>query len=211
MCIRDSSQGTSPEVQEKFDRGYRLFVRGLRELMPNKAFYPDANSTMRLTYGPVGDYTPADAVQYDFVTTANGILEKKDNSNPEFIVPERLEQLIKARDFGPYADENGELVVCFIHGTDITGGNSGSPVMNANGDLIGLAFDGNWEAMSGDIAFEHQLQRTISVDIRYVMWILDKYAGCTNLIEEMDFVYASEEVADPANAEPQLSDPMGGK
>ena len=203
-------QGTSPEVQAKFDRGYRLFVRGLRELMPNKAWYPDANSTMRLTYGPVGDYKPADAVHYDFVTTANGILEKKDNSNPEFIVPERLEQLIKARDFGPYADENGELVVCFIHGTDITGGNSGSPVMNADGDLIGLAFDGNWEAMSGDIAFEHQLQRTISVDIRYVMWILDKYAGCTNLIEEMDFVYASDEPADVL-AEPQLSEPTDGK
>ena len=203
-------QGTSPEVQAKFDRGYRLFVRGLRELMPNKAWYPDANSTMRLTYGPVGDYKPADAVHYDFVTTANGILEKKDNSNPEFIVPERLEQLIKAREFGPYADENGELVVCFIHGTDITGGNSGSPVMNADGDLIGLAFDGNWEAMSGDIAFEHQLQRTISVDIRYVMWILDKYAGCTNLIEEMDFVYASDEPADVL-AEPQLSEPTDGK
>ena len=203
-------QGTSPEVQAKFDRGYRLFVRGLRELIPNKAWYPDANSTMRLTYGPVGDYKPADAVHYDFVTTANGILEKKDNSNPEFIVPERLEQLIKARDFGPYADENGELVVCFIHGTDITGGNSGSPVMNADGDLIGLAFDGNWEAMSGDIAFEHQLQRTISVDIRYVMWILDKYAGCTNLIEEMDFVYASDEPADVL-AEPQLSEPTDGK
>lgn len=205
------SQGTAAETQEKFDRGYRLFVRGLREMQPEKAWYPDANSTMRLTYGPVGDYKPADAVHYDFVTTANGILEKKDNSNPEFIVPERLEQLIKARDFGPYADESGELVVCFIHGTDITGGNSGSPVMNADGDLIGLAFDGNWEAMSGDIAFEHQLQRTISVDIRYVMWILDKYAGCTNLIEEMDFVYASDEPADPANAEPQLSDPAGGK
>ena len=203
-------QGTSPEVQAKSDRGYRLFVRGLRELMPNKAWYPDANSTMRLTYGPVGDYKPADAVHYDFVTTANGILEKKDNSNPEFIVPERLEQLIKAREFGPYADENGELVVCFIHGTDITGGNSGSPVMNADGDLIGLAFDGNWEAMSGDIAFEHQLQRTISVDIRYVMWILDKYAGCTNLIEEMDFVYASDEPADVL-AEPQLSEPTDGK
>ena len=203
-------QGTSPEVQAKFDRGYRLFVRGLRELMPEKAWYPDANSTMRLTYGPVGDYKPADAVHYDFVTTASGILEKKDNSNPEFIVPERLEQLIKARDFGPYADENGELVVCFIHGTDITGGNSGSPVMNADGDLIGLAFDGNWEAMSGDIAFEHQLQRTISVDIRYVMWILDKYAGCTNLIEEMDFVYASDEPADVL-AEPQLSEPTDGK
>jgi hypothetical protein len=205
------SQGTAAETQEKFDRGYRLFVRGLREMQPEKAWYPDANSTMRLTYGPVGDYKPADAVHYDFVTTANGILEKKDNSNPEFVVPERLEQLIKARDFGPYADESGELVVCFIHGTDITGGNSGSPVMNADGDLIGLAFDGNWEAMSGDIAFEHQLQRTISVDIRYVMWILDKYAGCTNLIEEMDFVYASDEPADPANAEPQLSDPAGGK
>ena len=205
------SQGTSPEVQDKFDRGYRLFVRGLRELMPEKAFYPDANSTMRLTYGPVGDYKPADAVHYDFITTANGILEKKDNSNPEFVVPERLEELIKAKDFGPYADENGELVVCFIHGTDITGGNSGSPVMNADGDLIGLAFDGNWEAMSGDIAFEPELQRTISVDIRYVMWILDKYAGCTNLIEEMDFVYAADEPADPANAEPQLSDPAGGK
>ena len=195
------SQGTSAEVQDKFDRGYRLFVRGLRELMPEKAFYPDANSTMRLTYGPVGDYKPADAVQYDFVTTANGILEKKDNSNPEFVVPERLEQLIKARDFGQYADESGELVVCFIHGTDITGGNSGSPVMNANGDLIGLAFDGNWEAMSGDIAFEPQLQRTISVDIRYVMWILDKYAGCTNLIEEMDFVYASDEEDIPEEAD----------
>ena len=195
------SQGTSAEVQDKFDRGYRLFVRGLRELMPEKAFYPDANSTMRLTYGPVGDYKPADAVQYDFVTTANGILEKKDNSNPEFVVPERLEQLIKARDFGPYADESGELVVCFIHGTDITGGNSGSPVMNADGDLIGLAFDGNWEAMSGDIAFEPELQRTISVDIRYVMWILDKYAGCTNLIEEMDFVYASDEEDMPEEAD----------
>ena len=205
------SQGTSPEVQEKFDRGYRLFVRGLRELMPNKAYYPDANSTMRLTYGPVGEYKPADAVYYDFVTTANGILEKKDNSNPEFVVPERLEELIKARDFGPYANDRGDLVVCFIHGTDITGGNSGSPVMNANGDLIGLAFDGNWEAMSGDIAFEPRLQRTISVDIRYVMWILDKYAGCTNLIEEMDFVYASADVEDPASQEAQISDPANGK
>ena len=179
-------------AQDKFDKGYRLFVRGLREMKPDKAYYPDANSTMRLTYGPVGDYKAADAVHYDFVTTANGILEKKDNTNPEFVVPEKLEELILARDFGQYADASGELNVCFIHGTDITGGNSGSPVMNANGDLIGLAFDGNWEAMSGDIAFEPQLQRTISVDIRYVLWIVDKFAGATNIIDELDLVYAAE-------------------
>lgn len=185
---------TNPS-QDMFDKGYRLFVRGLREMQPEKAFYPDANSTMRLTYGPVGDYSPADAVKYDFITTANGILQKKDNTNPEFVVPEHLEELIKSRDFGQYADESGELVVCFIHGTDITGGNSGSPVMNGNGDLIGLAFDGNWEAMSGDIAFETELQRTISVDIRYVLWIVDKFAGATNIIDELDLVYEADEVA----------------
>ena len=185
------------EAQDKFDEGYRLFVKGLREMQPNKAFYPDANSTMRCTYGLVGDYSPADAVQYDFVTTTDGILQKMDNSNPEFVVPERLEELLVARDFGQYADENGELIVCFLHGTDITGGNSGSPVMNANGDLIGLAFDGNWEAMSGDIAFEHDLQRTISVDIRYVLWIVDKFAGATNIIDELDLIYETPEMAAP--------------
>ena len=193
MSILDAyfASFTSPS-QDKFDKGYRLFVRGLREMQPDKAFYPDANSTMRLTYGPVGDYSPADAVQYDFITTANGILQKKDNTNPEFVVPDQLEELIENRDFGQYADDSGELVVCFIHGTDITGGNSGSPVMNKNGDLIGLAFDGNWEAMSGDIAFEPQLQRTISVDIRYVLWIVDKFAGATNIIEELDLVYENK-------------------
>ena len=131
-------------------------------------------------------------MQYDFITTANGILQKKDNTNPEFVVSDQLEELIDNRDFGQYADDSGELVVCFIHGTDITGGNSGSPVMNKNGDLIGLAFDGNWEAMSGDIAFEPQLQRTISVDIRYVLWIVDKFAGATNIIEELDLVYENK-------------------
>lgn len=173
--------------QEKFDVGYRLFVEGIRKMKPNYKWYPDANSTMRLTYGQVGDYYPADGVHYDFVTTANGIIEKMDNTNPEFVVDEKLERLIKARDFGRYADENGELVVCFISNNDITGGNSGSPVINGDGHLIGLAFDGNWEAMSGDIAFEPQLQRTISVDARYVMWVIDKYAGAQNIIDEIDF------------------------
>jgi len=174
--------------QDKFDVGYRLFVDGLRKMKPNHKWYPDANSTMRLTYGQVGDYYPADGVHYDFVTTANGIIEKMDNSNPEFVVDAKLERLVKTRDFGRYADENGELIVCFISNNDITGGNSGSPVINGDGHLIGLAFDGNWEAMSGDIAFEPELQRTISVDARYVMWVIDKYAGAKNIIDEIDFV-----------------------
>ncbi|MDA0912507.1 MAG: S46 family peptidase [Bacteroidetes bacterium] len=174
-------------AEDKFNRGYRLFVKGIREMDSHRMIAPDANSTMRLTYGQVAPYS-ANSVEFDFITTADGVLEKKDNSNPEFFVPDALDELIRNRDFGNYADESGELVVCFIHGTDITGGNSGSPVLDANGDLIGCAFDGNWEAMSGDIAFETELQRTISVDIRYVMWILDKFAGANNLIEEMDLV-----------------------
>ena len=180
--------GMQNPAEEKFNRGYRLLVKGIRAMNSDQAIAPDANSTMRLTYGQVAPYKAADAVHYDFITTANGVLEKKDNTNPEFIVPDALDDLIRSRDFGRYADASGELVVCFIHGTDITGGNSGSPVLDANGDLIGCAFDGNWEAMSGDIAFEDDLQRTISVDIRYVMWILDKFAGAQNLIDEVDFV-----------------------
>ncbi|MGY8884538.1 MAG: S46 family peptidase, partial [Flavobacteriales bacterium] len=211
MSILETYFGSmESEAQAKYDRGYRLFVKGLREMQPNKAFYPDANSTMRCTYGPVGNYSPADAVQYDFVTTANGILQKMDNTDPEFVVPARLEELLRARDYGQYVDESGELVICFLHGTDITGGNSGSPVMNANGDLIGLAFDGNWEAMSGDIAFEPALQRTISVDIRYVLWIVDKFAGATNIIDELDLVWENEG-SEPSSANSAISDPASYK
>lgn len=187
-AIQTYIAGMQNPAEEKFNRGYRLLVKGIRAMDSDQAIAPDANSSMRLTFGQVAPYKAADAVHYDFITTANGVLEKKDNSNPEFIVPDALDALIRDRDFGRYADESGELVVCFIHGTDITGGNSGSPVLDANGDLIGCAFDGNWEAMSGDIAFEDELQRTISVDIRYVMWILDKFAGAQNLIDEVDFV-----------------------
>ncbi|NQX92688.1 MAG: S46 family peptidase, partial [Flavobacteriales bacterium] len=121
-------------------------------------------------------------------TTTKGSLEKEDATNPEFVVPGELVELIENKDFGRWADDNGELVVCFITNNDITGGNSGSPVIDANGNLIGCAFDGNWEAMSGDIAFEPELQRTIAVDIRYVMFIIEKLGGATNLIEEIDFV-----------------------
>ena len=167
-----------------------MFVKGLREYyaetQPNKYLYPDANSTMRMSYGSVQDYMPADAVHYDYICTANGILEKYVPGDYEFDAPERLINLIERRDFGAYADDNGELVVCFLSTNDITGGNSGSPIMNGKGELIGLAFDGNWEAMSGDVSFEPSLQRTINVDIRYVLFIIDKYAGATNLIDELD-------------------------
>ena len=173
---------------EDFARGHRLYVAGLMEMDADRVFYPDANFTMRLTYGQVLPYEPQDAVSYNYFTTLDGVIAKEDPENAyEFSVPEKLKELYRTKDYGPYA-EKGVLHVGFISNNDITGGNSGSPVMNAKGQLIGLAFDGNWEAMSGDIAFEPALQRTISVDIRYVLFIIDKYAGATRLIDEMTIV-----------------------
>ncbi|MDG1718700.1 MAG: S46 family peptidase [Flavobacteriales bacterium] len=172
-------------VRAKLDEGNRLFIAGLREMNPDGKYYPNANSTMRVTYGNVGDYDPGDAMHYDFYTTIDGIIEKEDPTNDEFIVPEKLKELYEIGDYGQYADENGNLRINFISNNDITGGNSGSPVINAWGEIVGTAFDGNWEAMSGDIAFENEIQRTISVDIRYTMFIIDKFAGATHLIDEM--------------------------
>ena len=177
----------SKVYQVDMNKAMRLFVDGMRKMYPDKKFYPDANSTMRLTYGQVLDYDPADAVSFDYYTTLKGVMEKEDPENDEFIVPNRLKELYEARDYGPYG-ENGNLNVNFITNNDITGGNSGSPVINGRGELIGCAFDGNWEAMSGDIAFEHDFQRTIAVDVRYILFIIDKYAGATHLIEEMTLV-----------------------
>ncbi|HKL32276.1 MAG TPA: S46 family peptidase [Tangfeifania sp.] len=176
------------EKDEQLSTGRRLFVAGLMEMQADKNFYPDANSTMRLTYGKVLDYEPRDGVIYKYYTTTDGYLEKEIPGDDEFHVPERMKDLLLAEDFGRYANKNGELVACFITNNDITGGNSGSPVINGNGELIGIAFDGNWEAMSGDIAFEPDLQRCINVDIRFVLWIIDKYAGATHLIDEMEVV-----------------------
>ena len=173
------------EIRAKLSKGNRLFIAGLREMNPNVNYYPDANSTLRLTYGNVGDYSPGNAMHYEYFTTIDGIMEKEDSTNEEFIVPYRLNELYTAGDYGDYADKNGNLRVNFIHNNDITGGNSGSPVINAYGELIGTAFDGNWEAMSGDIAFENDIQRTISVDIRYILFIIDKFANAGHLIDEM--------------------------
>jgi hypothetical protein len=168
-------------------KGNRLFVKGLIEMHPDSNFYPNANSTMRLTYGKVIDYSPRDAVHYNYFTTYKGVLEKEDPKNWEFVVPEKHKEGLLKKDFGQYAPF-GELRLNFISDNDITGGNSGSPVINGEGHLVGLAFDGNWEAMSGDISFEPKLQRTISVDILYVLYVIDKYAGAGHLIKEMTIV-----------------------
>ena len=153
---------------------------------PDKSWASDANFTIRLTYGQVLPYRPADGVKYDYYTTLKGVMEKENPDNAEFVVPAKLRELYEAGDYGRYANERGELPVAFLANCDITGGNSGSPIMNGRGELIGLAFDGNWEAMSGDVAFEPELQRTISVDVRYVLFIIDKFAGAGWLLDEMN-------------------------
>lgn len=176
------------KTTEQLEIGNRLFVGGLMEMEADKNFYPDANSTMRLTYGTVGDYIPRDAVKYEYFTTLKGYLEKEIPGDDEFDVPAKLKELYFKKDFGRYADADGNLRTCFMTNNDITGGNSGSPVINGKGELIGVAFDGNWEAMSGDIAFENDLQKCINVDIRFVLWTIDKMGGAQNLIDEMTII-----------------------
>jgi hypothetical protein len=162
------------------------YTAGLLEWKKGQSSYPDANSTMRLTYGTVKPYSPKDALTYRYYTTLDGVMEKEDSTNYEFIVPAKLKELYNAKDYGQYAMSNGQLPVCFLTNNDITGGNSGSPVMNAKGELIGLAFDGNWESMSSDVMFEPDLQRCICVDIRYVLFLVDKLGGAGYLVNEMD-------------------------
>lgn len=175
-------------ARQKFERGHRLYIAGLMRMQPDKAWASDANFTIRLTYGQVLPYDPADGITYDYYTTLKGVMEKENPESSEFVVPAKLKELYEAGDFGRYANEKGEMPLAFLANCDITGGNSGSPIMNSRGELIGLAFDGNWEAMSGDVAFEPELQRTISVDVRYVLFIVDKFAGAGWLLEEMDIV-----------------------
>ncbi len=165
----------------------RLWIKAQMKMYPDSVFYPDANGTIRLTYGTVKDYYPRDAVRYDYFTTIDGIIEKEDSTSDEFIVPKKLKDLYASKDYKPYS-ENETLPVCFLTTNDITGGNSGSAVMDAYGNLIGIAFDGNWEAMSGDINYEPQFQRTICVDIRYVLFVVDKFANAKHLINELDIV-----------------------
>ena len=173
------------EAHQGIDLLHKTYVRGLCDMYAPEPKAPDANFTLRLTYGNVKPYDPKDGVSYKYYTTLKGVMEKEDPTNPEFVVPDKLKELYEAKDYGQYALANGELPTCFLTTNDITGGNSGSPVINGNGELIGCAFDGNWESLSGDINFDHNLQRCIAVDIRYVLFIIDKFGGCKHLIDEM--------------------------
>ncbi|QCX53059.1 S46 family peptidase [Elizabethkingia sp. JS20170427COW] len=181
------------KADEGFERDSRLFLGGLMKALPKKKFYPDANSTIRLTYGEIStlpkradrDYT---GIKSNYYTTIDGMIKKYKKGDEEFDLPQRILELYQAKDYGQYADKDGSLHVNFLSNNDITGGNSGSPIIDGDGNLIGLAFDGNSEALSGDIVFEPKLQRTINVDARYVLWVIDKVANAQNLIDELTIV-----------------------
>lgn len=197
MVIEDVSKAydkalSTPEIRKASDDlkiANRKFTKGIREMLPNKKFYPNANSTLRMTYGQVLPYSPKDAVSYDYVTSLDGMFQKEDPESEEFRVDPKIKEVWQKQDWGQYADKDRGYVVCnFLSNNDITGGNSGSPVINADGHLIGTAFDGNWEAMSGNIFFEDKVQRTISCDIRYVLWLVDRVYGAQNIIDELTLV-----------------------
>lgn len=188
--ISDAITKYSKEIEqyrELYAKGQKKYIAGTLEMKDGQAMYPDANFTMRLTYGQVLNYSPKDGVIYDYITTLDGVMQKEDPKNWEFVVPARLKELYNAKDFGQYALKDGRMPVAFLTNNDITGGNSGSPVLNRKGELIGTAFDGNWESMSGDIIFEPSLQRCINVDIRYTLFIMDKFGGAGYLLNEMKF------------------------
>ncbi len=183
----DNLQPTITTTSAKIDLNERLYMQAIMEMDKDSSFYPDANSTMRMTYGKIGGYRPRDAVIYKYRTTLEGVMEKQDSTNWEFVVGRQLKDLYYKKDYGRYGD-HGIMPVCFISDNDITGGNSGSPVINDNGELVGIAFDGNWEGLSGDVQFDAKLQKCICVDIRYVLFVIDKIGGAKRLLDEMKII-----------------------
>ena len=177
-------------ANKEYNRAHQVWVKGMMDMRLAKGLpiYPDANLTLRFTYGQVLPYSPKDGEVYKTYTTLDGVMAKEDPDNWEFVVPGKLKELYRAKDYGHYALGNGQMPVCFIVNTDQTGGNSGSPVFNARGELIGTGFDRNYEGLTGDIAFHPTLQRALCVDIRYTLFIIDKFAGASHLIKEMDIV-----------------------
>ena len=191
--VKDGYNATSNAMKAETDAynlAHKTWVAGMLELKTKNGtpVYPDANSTLRLTYGKIGSYEPADGMEYLYYTTLKGVMEKEDPNNPEFVVPAKLKELFEKKEFGPYAMPDGRMPICFATGTDNTGGNSGSPVFNSKGELIGTGFDRNYEGLTGDIAYNPQLQRAACVDIRYTLFIIDKFAGAGHLIDEMTII-----------------------
>ena len=191
--VKDGYNATSNAMKAETDTynlAHKTWVAGMLELKAKNGtpVYPDANSTLRLTYGKIGSYEPADGMEYLYYTTLKGVMEKEDPDNPEFVVPAKLKELYEKKDFGPYAMPDGRMPICFATRTDNTGGNSGSPVFNSKGELIGTGFDRNYEGLTGDIAYNPQLQRAACVDIRYTLFIIDKFAGAGHLIDEMTII-----------------------
>ncbi len=176
------------QIESKLDSLQRVYVQGLMAMQPEKRFYPDANSTLRVSYGAVDDYLPMDAVHYRHYTTIEGIMEKENPDIYDYVVEPKLKQLYLTKDYGRYADKNGQLRTCFIASNHTTGGNSGSPVINANGHLVGINFDRNWEGTMSDLMYDPDMCRNISIDIRYCLFVIDKFAGATHLINEMTIV-----------------------
>lgn len=172
-------------AKQELTNGTRLFVAGIMEMNKDKSYYPNANSTMRLTYGKVTDYSPNASTSYSYYTTLDQMIAKEDPKNADFTIPAKLKQLYENKDYGKYATD-GKMNVCFITNNDVTGGVSGAPIINGNGELMGVVFDINWEATSVPILFDENYQRTIGVDIKFVLFIIDKYAGASNIIKELD-------------------------
>lgn len=193
QSVKDGYKATSDAMKAEtnaYNLAHKTWVAGMLELKEKEGtpIYPDANSTLRLTYGKIGSYEPADGKEYLYYTTLKGVMEKEDPDNPEFVVPAKLKELYENKDFGQYAMPDGRMPICFATATDNTGGNSGSPVFNSKGELIGTGFDRNYEGLTGDIAYNPQLQRAACVDIRYTLFIIDKFAGAGHLIDEMTII-----------------------